>query len=39
MADHTVEQIDQFIQIAVEARAHAERELEEMGDMALVAAQ
>lgn len=39
MADHTVEQIDQFIQIAVEARAHAERELEEMGDMALVEAQ
>ena len=39
MADHTADQIDRFIQIAVEARTHAEREVEEIRDAAPVAAE
>lgn len=38
MADHTAEQIDSFIQIAVDARAHGMREVEEMEERTQAAA-
>lgn len=39
MADHTAEQIDSFIQIAVDARAHGMREVEEMEERTTAAAE
>jgi glycine C-acetyltransferase len=39
MADHTPEQIDRFIQIAVDARANAERDVEEIRAVDSLAAQ
>lgn len=39
MADHTAEQIDSFIQIAVDARAHGMREVEEMEERTPAAAE